>query len=694
MSQPKRIIILGGGFAGVRCAKTLRKLLNRQEAEIILFNKENHMVFHPLLAEVASAAIKTKDVAAPLRLLLTDVNCRSEEVLNVDLDDNFIEYEGFDGTRRRMHYDQLVISCGNSANLAMIQGMDEHAFALKTVGDALLIQSHIIDQLEKAEVCDDPEKKQWLLSFIVVGGGFSGVEVAGEINDLVRSICKYYENICNEDLRVVLIHSRSQILPEVTSELRDFARKEMEKAGVEFILEASASHATGRGVFLKDGTFVPGSTIVCTVGSRPHYLVDRLPVEKDRGRLKTRADMSLPGYDNVWSIGDCAAVPNEVTGDVSPPVAQIAERQGTQLAHNIKARMAGEPTRAFAYHMKGMLCSIGGHNAVAQIGNIRISGFPAWFIWRTVYLMKLPSFMQKAKVGAEWFCDLIFPRDITYVKTDRSRSVSRAFYGPGDYIFRQDDPADDFYVIEQGEVDILVRNEKTSHDDLVAILGAGDFFGEAALVANRPRNASVRARSNVLVVTMGRGLFSEMSALTPLRDAIAKAVRRRRNVWKDLPEVQKILEEIPLKAVMEEVPSDTLHPTDYLDKALTKFTRNELDFFFVIDKKESVVGIVTRSDLLRTIEVAVSLQGQEDDLIRVHHIMGHSPTVICKSETTVMAVATMREHGLKRLPVVDDYVSNKLLGCVRIETIMAEIVKELTRHEKIRVTSEFVNPFA
>ncbi|MBZ0187391.1 MAG: FAD-dependent oxidoreductase, partial [Candidatus Obscuribacterales bacterium] len=634
-SQPRRrIIILGGGFAGVKCAKTLRKLLSKEDVEIVLFNKENHMVFHPLLAEVASAAIKTKDVAAPLRLLLSKVKCRTEEVLNIDLDGSFVEYEAYDGTRRKMSYDQIVISCGTSANLAMIQGMDEHAFALKTVGDALLIQSHVIDQLEKAEVCDDPEKKSWFLSFIVIGGGFSGVEVAGEINELVRKSCRYYESVCNADVRVVLVHSQSQILPEVNPSLREFARAKMEKVGVEFILNAAASHANNRGVFLKDETFVPGATIVCTVGTRPHFLVERLTIEKDRGRLKTCADMSLPGYNNAWSIGDCAAIPNEVTGEMSPPVAQFAERQGVQVAHNIKARLDDKPTSPFSYHMKGVMCSIGGHNAVAQIGNFRVSGFPAWFLWRSIYLMKLPSFMQKCKVGIEWACDLIFPRDITYVKTDRSRSVSRAFYAPGNYIFRQNDPANDFFVIEQGEVDILIMNEKNGHEDLVAILGAGDFFGEAALVTNRPRNASVRARTNVLVVTMGRGLFSEMSALTPLRDAIAKAVRRRRNVWKELPEVQNILENMPLEKIVEELPCDTLKPTDYLDKALTKFTCNELDFFFVVDAQNRVVGLVTRSDLLRTIEVAVSLQGQKDDIIRVHHIMSHSPIVISKDETS------------------------------------------------------------
>ncbi|MBX3134787.1 FAD-dependent oxidoreductase [Candidatus Obscuribacterales bacterium] len=685
------IVILGGGFAGVKCAKTLRKLLPKEQYRLVVFNRENHMVFHPLLAEVASAAIQTKHVAAPLRQLLHGVKCRTEEVINVDLDKNFIEYEAYDRTRRQMFYDHLVIACGNRANFGIVPGMDEQAFPLKNVGDALKLQAHIIDMMEKAEVCDDPRKRDWYLTFTVIGGGFSGVEVAGEINEFVRKSSKFFETLTGDMITVNLIHSGQQILPEVNSSLRDFAQREMEKHGVKFHLGVRAVQASREGVTLDSGALIPSATIVCTIGTTPHPLVARLPVENIKGRIATTKDMNVPGFRNVWAIGDCAAVPNEASGQLSPPVAQFAERQGVQLAHNIVNSINGKPTKPFSHVSQGSLCAIGGHNAVAEIQGMLFSGFIAWFMWRAIYLFKLPSLVQRIKVGIEWFCDLVFPRDLVYVKTDTSRAVSRAFYGAGDYIFKQGDPATDFFVIEMGDVEVLAYNQETGTEEVVAVLGPGDFFGEAALVTSRSRNASVRARSNVLVVTMGRSLFTEMSAnLGPLRDAIAKAVRRRRNVWKDLPDVRKVLDTLSLEDVMEPVPGEVLRTDYFLDGILELFCQHRLDFCCVLDASDKVVGVVTRSDLLRTIEAASTFEVGQDDVVRVHHIMGHEPIVIKRGEGTACAVNTMREHGLKNLPVVDE--NDHLVGCVRIETILSHVVTELSRRRAIRVTQEHIRP--
>jgi len=360
-------------------------------------------------------------------------------------------------------------------------------------------------------------------------------------------------------------------------------------------------------------------------------------------------------------------------------------------ANNIVNSIHGKPTKPFFHISQGSLCAIGGHNAVADVNGMRISGFPAWFMWRAIYLLKLPSRAQQLKVGIEWACDLVFPRGLAYVKTDTSRAVSRAFYAAGDYIFKQGDPATEFYVIEQGDVEVVTWNQDASAEEIVAVLGPGDFFGEAALVTSRSRNASVRARTNVLVVTMGRSLFTEMSAnLSPLRDAVAKAVKRRRNVWKDLPDVRKILDMLPLDRVTEIVPGGVLRADDFLDGILDLFCQHRLDFCCVVDASERVVGVVTRSDLLRTIEAATTVQLAQDDVIRVHHIMGHDPIVIKIGESTAVAVNTMREHGLKNLPVVDD--EERLVGCVRIETVLAHVVHELTRHRAIRVTTEHIRP--
>ncbi|MBX9685196.1 MAG: FAD-dependent oxidoreductase [Candidatus Obscuribacterales bacterium] len=676
-----RIIILGAGFAGVKCARVLRNLLALDSYEIVLFNRENHMVFHPLLAEVAGAALQPENVAAPLRQLLKNVWCRTEEVLSIDIDNSEIEYEAHDSSRRRLSYDQLVISCGNEVSLGIVPGMDDHAYPLKTIGDALALQSHIMEQMEKAEVCDDPAQKRFYLSFVVVGGGFSGVEVAGEINDLVRRSLKFFRNISHEDISVTIVHSREQLLPEVSPSLREFTGRCMKKSGVRVLLNAVAARATAQGITLKDGSQIYANTVVCTIGTSASALVKRLNLPKQNGRLQTEADMSIAGYPNVWAIGDCAAVINHADNKLCPPVAQFAERQGVQLAKNIKARLSGKPTCAFSYRMMGQLCAIGGHKAVAELMGVRLSGFLAWFIWRGVYLMKLPSFFQQLKVGLEWACDLIFPRTLAHLKANRSRKISRAFYGAGDIVLREGDAGTEFYSIEEGEVEVLKRID--DRFEVLAVLGPGDFFGEAAVLENRPRNATIRARTDIELTVMGANVFSQISgSLSPLRDAIVKAAKRRTNIWKNLHEIRAVLDEIPLKFLIEPIGQASLYPEVHVADAISLINEKRLDFCFVVDQKQTLVGIVSRSDLLRSIEVAAALPEGAEMKVQVQDIMVKEPISIHIDESSALAVMTMREHGFKTLPVISDSVSKRLEGYLRIERIMDTIIKRMLVYDK------------
>jgi NADH dehydrogenase len=671
------VIILGGGFAGVKCARTLEKLLRGEQHRIVLFNRENHMVFHPLLAEVASAAVQPKDVAAPLRQLLKQVECRTEDVLNIDLDNKFIEYEAHNSERRHMPYDQLVIACGTDANLAIVPGMDEHAFGLKTIGDALALQVHVMEQLEKAEVCDDGTGRRKYLSFVVVGGGFSGVEMAGELNELVRRSLKFFRNISKEEVSVTIVQSRDQLLPEVSSSLRDFAKQRMEQSGVRILLNRQVIRATTEGVVLNDGTHLTSDTVVCTIGTTPSPLVKRLSVPKTNNRLSTESDMSLLGRSDAWAIGDCAANINACDNKLCPPVGQFAEQQGKQAAQNIYARMHNRSTTPFSYKMMGQLCSIGGRDAVAEIGGLKISGFVAWFLWRGIYLMKLPSIPQKIKVGIEWGCDLIFPRTLAHLKTDRSKRVKRAFCAENDWVFRQGEPATDFYMIQQGEVEVVVLNEGV--EEVAAILGAGDFFGEGALLDHRARNASVRARTDLELVVLGRSVFAEISgALAPLKESLAKAMQRRRNVWANLEYLKEILESIPLEIVIDALPGAPLLAESTVHEAIERINKHKLDFCTVVSRDQSLIGIVTRSDLLRAIEVAASVPQEKRLEIPVSQIMVSDPVALSLEDSTLLAFATMRERGMKRLPVLQDRTRRIVRGYIRIEKIMDEVVQRLT----------------
>lgn len=662
----KRIVIIGGGFGGVKCAQTLRGKLRPDEVEIILFNKENHLVFSPLLADAVGSSLNLLDVIVPLRQMLPAVMCRTEEIKHLNLADNRVEFEGHDGQPRHFSYDHLVIACGNISNLNVVPGMADHAFPLKTVGDAAVLRTHIVEQMEIAEVCDDPERRRWYLSFVVVGGGYSGVETAGEINDLVRSSCRFYSNIKEEDASVTLIHARDQILPEISPSLREFARKKMEKAGITMKLNARVTLATGEGVGLKD-EFVRGGTIVCTIGTSIAPIVDRLDSPKENKRLLTDSDMRLRGSKNAWAIGDCANIINAHDRQPSPATGQFAERQGRQCADNIVRVLRGEPTKPFSFRVLGQLCSIGGHSAVAEMMGLKLSGFLAWFVWRGVYLFKLPSLSRRMQVGFDWAWLLVFPRDLSCLKTDTTDRVSHSHYEPGDYIIKQNDPPDSFYVIEKGEVEIVRTSPEKPEGEVIAILGAGNFFGEAALINNQPRSASVRARTPLEVVVMGRHVFTTISeTLAPLKQALSQAISRRStSFWSQRPAAMSALRGLALADFIEPPPAPLLKPADTLGEVMRVFAENQSDFFYVSRDGEQLDGVVTLTDIMR------SQANNAPPEAPAAWIMTKNPTSITQDDTCLVAAASFREYSLKFLPVVADQKSRRIVGFIRARKLLA-----------------------
>ena len=669
----KQILIIGGGFAGVKCAKTLRGKLAREEADIILFNSENYMVFQPLLAEVVGASISPEPVAVPLRQMLPGVYCRTEDVIHIDVNNNYVEFLGDRSKKGMMYYDHLVIACGSDVNLGLIAGMADHAFPLKTVGDAVALRYHVLQQMENAEIADNIDLRKWYLSFVIVGGGFSGVEVAGEINDLVRETRKYYRNIPKEEIKVTLIHSRDQILPEVTSDLRDFARIKMEQAGVKVVLSKRVSYMTPEGVGFSDGGSIEGATIVCTVGNAPSPMIDKLDVPKDKGRLLTEPDMRVSGIGNVWAIGDCAFIMNDYDKMPSPTTGQFAERQGRQAADNIVRVLKGQETKPFRFKLIGQLCAIGGHNAVAEFLGIHISGFLAWFLWRSVYLFKLPSLSHQLKVGFDWAWEIFYSRDLAHPKGDKTERVSRAHFQPGDYIFKEGDPSVSFYIIESGEVEVLRTSAESGKETVLAVLGQGDFFGEMALLENRNRSAGVRARTNVELTVMGSKVFQQISGtLAPFKEFLADAVRRRSSdIWERIPAAYNILKAEPLGTFIKPL-SDRLSPSDTFRDAVRKVSGDELEFCCVVDDSGKLLGIVTRTDIFRAVDAAVRPE------TKVSEFMNQSPVCVTVKDSSTVVAGTMRVRGLKWVPVVDDPSSLHIEGYVRRDGMLGFVLEKLS----------------
>jgi len=676
MGTATRVVIVGGGFGGVKCARALRRRLTAEACEIVLFNRENHMVFHPLLPEVAGASLNPDAVAAPLRQMLTGVRCRTESVRAIDFARQLIEYEAHDGHTGTLPYDHVVIACGRSASLGAVPGMAYHAFALKSVGDAMALRSHVIQQLENAEVSNEAAQRRWYLSFLVIGAGFSGVEVAGEINDLVRHSRRFYPNISPGEISVTLVHSRDHILPEIGPELRTFAEEKMRDAGITILLNERVTAATSDGVVLQDGRRLRGATVVSTVGTGVPLLVEHMEAPKERGSLLTEADMRLKGSATAWAIGDCARIVNAHDGSVSPPTGQFAERQGRQVAENIARVIAGQPTTPFSYKPLGVFCAIGGRNAVAEILGRRVSGFPAWFLWRSIYLFKMPSWSRRVKVGADWMWDLLFARDLVNLKTDPTERVSHAHFRPGDFVFHQGDPALNFYSVEKGTLDIVRANETDGTEELVAVVGPGDFFGEMALIEGRARSASVRARTEVEVTTLGAQVFSRISkALAPLQQRLAEAIRQRSTrVWTRMPEVHAVLSRERVSTFVEPAPY-SLEGHNTFEDALALFATHHADTVYVLEDDGRIAGVLTRTDLLRVVEVLSTRPLDERNGVSIRHFMTPDPVVVAVDDLASVGALMMWNRGLKSLPVVASAQSGRVVGCLRAETLMQQVLR-------------------
>lgn len=414
----KNLMIIGGGFAGIRTAQALEHTLP-PDWTLTLVSQENFITFNPLLPEVVGASILPGHVIAPHRQMIHCSHVCMALVTEIDTINRTVLYLG-EGTGT-MRYDQLVLACGTNANLDIVKGMVNYALPLKTLGDALFLRNRVIARLEQAELQPDRTARRWLTSFVIVGGGFSGVETAGELVDFLHASLRYYKRISRDDLRIVLLHGTDRLMPEMSASLGAFTLRKMRKLGVDVRLNARAARVTDRHVHLSDGELIEAGTVVCTIGTQPNPLIDQIPAMKNRGRLVVNADMSVPGVEGVWAAGDCAAVVNQLDGKIAPPTAQFAESQAKQLAANIVAKLAGQPTRSFRYRPKGQLASIGHNKAVAEVFGVKLSGFVAWLMWRGLYLLRIPTFARKSRLFLEWNWAMFFPPDIAHLGYRRTQ---------------------------------------------------------------------------------------------------------------------------------------------------------------------------------------------------------------------------------------------------------------------------------
>jgi NADH dehydrogenase len=412
-----RVVILGGGFAGVTAAIHLEKEFRADPTvAFTLVSETNALLFTPMLAEVAASSLEPTHISTPLRSSFRRTAVVRSQVAGIDLANRRVQLADREET---LPYDHLVLALGAVSRVPPGDGIAEHALEFKTLADAMRIRNHVIDVFDRADAERDEAKRRALLTFVVAGGGFSGAELVGGLNDFARGMLANYPNLPAYELRIILVHSRDRILSELSASLADYALERMRARGVTFELNARVSAASPGMVKLKrrerrpEEFEITTETLVWTAGAVPSPLLQELAVERDkRGAVVVENTLAVKGSAGVWALGDCAVVPDAKTGKACPPTAQFAIREARTLARNIRAAIKGEPLKPFHFDSLGTLCVVGHHTACAEIKGFKFSGFFAWVLWRTLYLSKLPGLERKVRVVGDWTIELFFPRDI------------------------------------------------------------------------------------------------------------------------------------------------------------------------------------------------------------------------------------------------------------------------------------------
>jgi NADH dehydrogenase len=416
-----KVIIAGGGFAGLSAAMHLDKTLARRaDIEVTMISRENFILFTPMLHEVAAGDLYPGDIVNPLRRILRHVKFVEAEVQAIDLSGRRVRCVG--GVARlafELEFDHLLLTLGSETNFFDLPGVSEWAVTMKTMSDAALLRNRMVALLEEATLQSDAAARQRLLTFVTAGGGFAGAETTGAINDFVREAVRYYPDLSEELIRVVLIHPGNFLLPELGEELGNYAERKLRERKVDVIKGVRVASYDGSLVTLTDGKSIPASTLIWTAGVKPSPVIAPLPCQKEHGRLLVSEYLAVTGVPGLWAAGDCAAVPVLNTEKFHPPTAQHGLREGLVAAKNIAAVVLDRPLKSFTFTTLGQLATIGRRTGVATVFGLKFSGFVAWCFWRAIYLMKLPRLPKKLRVMVGWTLDLFFSREIEQMITLR-----------------------------------------------------------------------------------------------------------------------------------------------------------------------------------------------------------------------------------------------------------------------------------
>jgi NADH dehydrogenase len=412
------VVIAGGGFGGTYAARELERLLPKQSARLVLVNDVNFLLYTPFLPEAASGTLEPRHVVTPLREVLNRTYLRLGAVSGHDPAARTVELRNHDGTGEELRYDQLVLALGSVSRLLPVPGLSEHAIGFKSLADAIWLRNHVIETLEEANASEDPARRERLLTYVFVGGGYAGLEALAELQDFAADAMDSYPRARLHGMRWILVEAAGRVLPEIDAKLADYAVRELRGRGIDIRLETRLEEVDATTVRLSTGETIQTQTVVWTTGVAPHPSLASLNVPLDeRGRVQVDEYMRVKDLEHVWAIGDSAAVPDPETGGrrPSPQTAQHAIHQGRTVARNVAAELGVGSRSPFRYRSKGQFVNLGRYKAVGMLGRRTFSGFPAWWLARTYHMSQIPGTARKIRAVVDWTVGLPFRRDVAEV---------------------------------------------------------------------------------------------------------------------------------------------------------------------------------------------------------------------------------------------------------------------------------------
>jgi NADH dehydrogenase len=512
MAQIKQVVCLGGGYVALYLARNLRTAIKKKQIHLTIINRDNFVTLHGLIPEMVAGKVEPTTVISSSHRAFDPADFFNAEVENVDWEhQQVIISRSLDGHQFLVPFDHLVIGVGFDDNLKRYPGLAENAFRLRNYHDSFSLRNHIPEMFELAEIETDPEERKRLLTFVVAGGNYAGVEVATELATYGNKLLKReFKHIQQEDIKIILIHAGDHILPELGKrfpKLSAYAENVLRSQGIEIKYNTFLASATPEEAQTSAGEHIPTRTIISCTGSASSVLIDKFNLERDEiGRIKVDANMRVFNKKNVWAGGDCAAVPHP-KGGFCPPLALYAMNSGKTIAKNILNLINKKSLVSFSFHSFGDACSLSSHKAVGQFKGIPLKGLFPWLVWRCLMWYYLSTLDRRLRLISDWCITGMVGRDIVNVQTPHKLAISEKFYEKDQVIIKEDDIGLSMYFIKKGEVDVI----KGPENKLVATLGEGDHFGEVAVFNKCRRTASVVAKTPVSLLEIKRDAAEALS---------------------------------------------------------------------------------------------------------------------------------------------------------------------------------------